>query len=99
MGVKALGIAMKLTLSGVNQFVYPQTWLFAILVTTFLLTQMNYLNKVTAHFGLFSFLLFSAMIFQEIHFSSSPFLILQSLYELNSKRSCCYIIMNTVQFD
>ncbi|XP_038877842.1 probable magnesium transporter NIPA4 [Benincasa hispida] len=51
MGVKALGIAMKLTLSGVNQFVYPQTWLFAIIVTTFLLTQMNYLNKALDTFN------------------------------------------------
>ena len=51
MGVKALGIAMKLTLSGVNQLVYPQTWIFAILVATFLLTQMNYLNKVAMFFS------------------------------------------------
>ncbi|KAE8648654.1 probable magnesium transporter NIPA4 [Cucumis sativus] len=51
MGVKALGIAMKLTISGVNQFVYPQTWLFAIIVTTFLLTQMNYLNKALDTFN------------------------------------------------
>ncbi|XP_023542962.1 probable magnesium transporter NIPA4 [Cucurbita pepo subsp. pepo] len=51
MGVKALGIAMKLTLSGVNQLVYPQTWIFAILVATFLLTQMNYLNKALDTFN------------------------------------------------
>ena len=55
MGVKALGIAMKLTLSGVNQLVYPQTWIFAIIVATFLLTQLNYLNKVSEHFCLCSF--------------------------------------------
>lgn len=64
MGVKALGIAMKLTLSGVNQLVYPQTWIFAILVATFLLTQMNYLNKVAMLFS-FQFLSFSrAAIFE-----------------------------------
>ncbi|XP_022957533.1 probable magnesium transporter NIPA4 isoform X1 [Cucurbita moschata] len=51
MGVKALGIAMKLTLSGVNQLVYPQTWIFAIIVATFLLTQLNYLNKALDTFN------------------------------------------------
>lgn len=46
MSVKALGIALKLTLSGMNQLIYPQTWLFAMVVTVCVLTQMNYLNKV-----------------------------------------------------
>ena len=74
MGVKALGIAMKLTISGVNQFVYPQTWLFAIIVTTFLLTQMNYLNKVTGCLYLSSFSLLFCYDLPEIRFSSSPIL-------------------------
>ncbi|THG05326.1 hypothetical protein TEA_002999 [Camellia sinensis var. sinensis] len=30
MSVKALGIALKLTLSGTNQLIYPQTWAFTI---------------------------------------------------------------------
>lgn len=47
MGVKALGIALKLTFSGMNQLAYPQTWAFAIFVISCILTQMNYLNKVT----------------------------------------------------
>uniref|UniRef100_A0A453G7A8 Probable magnesium transporter n=2 Tax=Aegilops tauschii subsp. strangulata TaxID=200361 RepID=A0A453G7A8_AEGTS len=47
MSVKALGIALKLTFSGINQLIYPQTWLFAIIVVACILTQMNYLNKVT----------------------------------------------------
>ena len=46
MSVKALGIAMKLTLQGQNQLVYPQTSVFALVVLTCILTQMNYLNKV-----------------------------------------------------
>ncbi|XP_058091168.1 probable magnesium transporter NIPA4 isoform X2 [Magnolia sinica] len=45
MGVKALGIALKLTFSGMNQLTYPQTWAFTIVVVTCIVTQMNYLNK------------------------------------------------------
>ncbi|XP_068661612.1 probable magnesium transporter NIPA3 isoform X2 [Aristolochia californica] len=32
MSVKALGIALKLTFSGMNQLIYPQTWAFTIVV-------------------------------------------------------------------
>jgi magnesium transporter len=46
MSVKALGIALKLTFSGMNQLIYPQTWVFTIVVVTCIVTQMNYLNKV-----------------------------------------------------
>lgn len=46
MSVKALGIALKLTLSGTNQLIYPQTWVFVMIVLSCVLTQMNYLNKV-----------------------------------------------------
>ncbi|XP_047150338.1 probable magnesium transporter NIPA4 isoform X2 [Vigna umbellata] len=45
MSVKALGIAIKLTLSGMNQLIFPQTWAFTLVVTACVLTQMNYLNK------------------------------------------------------
>ncbi|KAM7251566.1 hypothetical protein ACFE04_023449 [Oxalis oulophora] len=45
MSVKAIGIALKLTFSGMNQLVYPQTWLFILVVLVCVLTQMNYLNK------------------------------------------------------
>ncbi|XP_057978007.1 probable magnesium transporter NIPA4 isoform X2 [Malania oleifera] len=51
MSVKALGIALKLTLSGTNQLIYPQTWAFAIVVTTCVITQMNYLNKALDTFN------------------------------------------------
>lgn len=44
--MKALGIAMKLTLQGQNQLIYPQTSVFAMVVIICILTQMNYLNKV-----------------------------------------------------
>ena len=46
MSVKALGIAIKLTFEGENQFTYWETWLFLMVVVTCIVTQMNYLNKV-----------------------------------------------------
>jgi hypothetical protein len=46
MSVKALGIALKLTLEGTNQLVYSQTWVFLIVVISCILMQINYLNKV-----------------------------------------------------
>lgn len=46
MSVKALGIAIKLTFEGENQFFYFETWIFVAVVITCVLTQMNYLNKV-----------------------------------------------------
>ncbi|KAG1331516.1 putative magnesium transporter NIPA1 [Cocos nucifera] len=45
MSVKALGIAIKLTFTGKNQFIYAQTWLFAAVVVICCLMQLNYLNK------------------------------------------------------
>ncbi|KAK4763320.1 hypothetical protein SAY86_009088 [Trapa natans] len=51
MGVKALGIALKLTFSGMNQFIYPQTWVFILVVATCILTQMNYLNMALDTFN------------------------------------------------
>ncbi|XP_044489423.1 probable magnesium transporter NIPA4 [Mangifera indica] len=51
MSVKALGIALKLTLSGMNQLIYPQTWAFTLIVITCVITQMNYLNKALDTFN------------------------------------------------
>ncbi|XP_008805871.1 probable magnesium transporter NIPA4 isoform X4 [Phoenix dactylifera] len=51
MSVKALGIALKLTFSGMNQLIYPQTWAFTIVVATCVITQMNYLNKALDTFN------------------------------------------------
>ncbi|KAH9757920.1 putative magnesium transporter NIPA3 [Citrus sinensis] len=45
MSVKALGIALKLTFEGMNQLIYPQTWIFTMIVLVCVITQMNYLNK------------------------------------------------------
>ncbi|GJU31556.1 probable magnesium transporter NIPA4, partial [Tanacetum coccineum] len=51
MSVKAIGIALKLTLSGTNQLVYPQTWAFTFIVLLCVITQMNYLNKALDTFN------------------------------------------------
>ncbi|KAJ8541637.1 hypothetical protein K7X08_002453 [Anisodus acutangulus] len=51
MSVRALGIALKLTFSGTNQLLYPQTWVFAVVVATCVFTQMNYLNKALDTFN------------------------------------------------
>lgn len=42
---KALGTAIKLTLEGSNQLIYPQTYVFLAVVISAVVTQMNYLNK------------------------------------------------------
>lgn len=51
MGVKAVAIALKLSFSGSNQFVYFQTWFFTILVIVFCVTQLIYLNKALDTFN------------------------------------------------
>ncbi|TKY47830.1 magnesium transporter NIPA4 [Spatholobus suberectus] len=51
MGVKAVGIALKLTFEGKNQFVYFQTWFFTVVVIGCCLLQINYLNKALDAFN------------------------------------------------
>ncbi|VFQ59027.1 unnamed protein product [Cuscuta campestris] len=51
MSVKAIGIAIKLTLSGMNQLIYPQTWAFTLVLLVCVLTQMNYLNMALDTFN------------------------------------------------
>lgn len=50
MGIKALGMALKLTFSGNNQFSHPSTYAFLILSASCIMVQMNYLNKALASF-------------------------------------------------
>lgn len=50
MAIKAFGIALKLTLSGSNQFTHPSTYLFLIVVAVCIMTQMNYFNKALDQF-------------------------------------------------
>ncbi|KAL2127395.1 hypothetical protein VTI74DRAFT_10813 [Chaetomium olivicolor] len=50
MAVKAFGIALKLTFAGHNQFTHPSTYVFMIITTVCILTQMNYFNKALSQF-------------------------------------------------
>lgn len=50
MSIKAIGVAIKLTLDGVNQAAYPYTWLFLMVAIVCGVSQINYLNKVWTSF-------------------------------------------------
>ncbi|XVF45480.1 hypothetical protein PTKIN_Ptkin02bG0209900 [Pterospermum kingtungense] len=49
--IKAIGIAIKLTLQGISQIAYPQTWFFLTVATICVITQLNYLNKALDTFS------------------------------------------------
>lgn len=49
--IKAIGIAIKLTLEGVSQIAYPQTWVFVTVAVLCVITQLNYLNKALDTFN------------------------------------------------
>nr|GEZ33248.1 probable magnesium transporter NIPA1 [Tanacetum cinerariifolium] len=51
MCVKAVAIAIKLSFSGSNQFVYFQTWFFTQLLAIFCVMQIHYLNKALDTFN------------------------------------------------
>ncbi|KAF7841150.1 putative magnesium transporter NIPA6 [Senna tora] len=51
MSIKAIGIAIKLTIEGINQIAYPQTWFFFSVATICVITQLNYLNKALDTFN------------------------------------------------
>ncbi|KAF5745051.1 Non-imprinted in Prader-Willi/Angelman syndrome region protein isoform 3 [Tripterygium wilfordii] len=51
MSVKAIGIAIKLTIEGQNQAKYFQTWIFATVSVTCIITQLNYLNMALDTFN------------------------------------------------
>ena len=51
MAIKGLGVAVKLTFAGNNQFTRPATYLFGILVATCIIVQTNYLNKALDTFS------------------------------------------------
>jgi hypothetical protein len=53
MSVKAIGIAIKLTLDGANQFVYFQTWIFTMVAVSCIITSLNYLNMVSITLSIF----------------------------------------------
>ncbi|KAF3331930.1 magnesium transporter NIPA3-like protein [Carex littledalei] len=51
MSIKAVGIAIKLTIEGTNQAGYFQTWIFAMVAISCIVTQLNYLNKALDTFN------------------------------------------------
>ncbi|GJM92420.1 hypothetical protein PR202_ga08894 [Eleusine coracana subsp. coracana] len=51
MSIKAVGIAIKLTIEGINQAGYFQTWLFAVISVTCIVIQLVYLNKALDTFN------------------------------------------------
>ena len=51
MAIKGFGVAVKLTLSGNNQFSHPSTYVFGIVVALCILVQMNYFNKALDTFS------------------------------------------------
>lgn len=53
MSIKAVGIAIKLTIEGSSQAASFQTWVFVMVAITCIITQLNYLNKVSAYISPF----------------------------------------------
>jgi hypothetical protein len=51
MAIKGFGIAVKLTLSGNNQFIYVSTYIFGLVVSFCIMIQMNYFNKALDTFS------------------------------------------------
>ncbi|CAD6235713.1 unnamed protein product [Miscanthus lutarioriparius] len=51
MSIKAVGIAIKLTIEGINQAGYFQMWVFAVVSTTCIVIQLVYLNKALDTFN------------------------------------------------
>ncbi|GAA0151280.1 secondary carrier transporter [Lithospermum erythrorhizon] len=51
MSIKAIGIAIKLTLEGSNQAAHLQTWVFVMIAMSCIITQLNYLNKALDTFN------------------------------------------------
>lgn len=51
LSIKAIGIAIKLTLQGTSQIAYPQTWFFLSVAVICVVMQLNYLNKALDTFN------------------------------------------------
>lgn len=51
MAIKGIGLAIKMSLRGDNQFTSPSTYVFVIMVVVCILTQMNYFNKALSQFS------------------------------------------------
>ncbi|XP_057793476.1 probable magnesium transporter NIPA6 isoform X7 [Salvia miltiorrhiza] len=51
MSIKAVGIAIKLTLEGYSQVAHFQSWIFAMVSASCIITQLIYLNKLGLYTG------------------------------------------------
>lgn len=51
MAIKGLGVAVKLTFQGNNQFTHPSTYVFGVVVASCILVQMNFFNKALDTFS------------------------------------------------
>ncbi|KAF2767368.1 DUF803-domain-containing protein [Teratosphaeria nubilosa] len=51
MAIKGIGLAIKMTFRGDNQFKHASTYVFGIMVVICILTQMNYFNKALSQFN------------------------------------------------
>jgi len=51
MAIKAFGIAVRLTISGSNQFTRPSTYFFMVMCIICILVQLNYFNKALDTFS------------------------------------------------
>ncbi|XP_042375408.1 probable magnesium transporter NIPA6 isoform X2 [Zingiber officinale] len=49
--IKAVGVAIRLTLEGISQVTYYQTWLFVTIALVCVISQLNYLNKALDTFN------------------------------------------------
>lgn len=55
MSIKAIGIAIKLTMEGWSQVAHFQTWIFVMVAISCIIIQLNYLNKVISTSVLFKY--------------------------------------------
>lgn len=51
MAIKGIGLAIKMTFRGQNQFTSASTYVFVVMVVVCILTQMNYFNKALSQFN------------------------------------------------
>ncbi|CAN6554657.1 unnamed protein product [Malus baccata var. baccata] len=89
--IKAIGIAIKLTLEGVSQIAYPQTWFFLTVAIICIVTQLNYLNKVSIDLLILapsSKTIVTSIYVATSHFFAKCLLFLQCLICICFLRSC-----------
>lgn len=77
MCVKAVGIALKLSFEGMNQFIYFQTWIFTLIMVFCCVLQINYLNKVYFIFSLQDICIFEDVVSAYLYLQFPFFLLIK----------------------